>query len=94
MGGGRGEEVFDDSLQKAGFAAGGISEGRQSTGQWSAIQKKTFLNVQISKPASIPGKRGQINNKSSPPKTWSPGHVEEVYNIDDQPPLPYQNIYL
>ena len=59
MGGGREEEVFGDSLQKAGFAGGGISEGRQSTGQWSAIQKKTFLNVQISKHASIPGKEGK-----------------------------------
>ena len=67
MGGGREEEVFGDSLQKAGFAGGGISEGPQSTGQWSAIQRKTFLNVQISKHAPIPEKRGQINKRTVHP---------------------------
>ena len=53
------EEFFGDSLQKDAFAGDGILEGHQSTGQWSAIQRKTFLNVQISKHASIPGKQGK-----------------------------------
>ena len=55
-GGGRGEEVFGNCLQEAaaGFAGTGISEGHQSTGRWSAIQRKTSLNVSISKPAPIP----------------------------------------
>ena len=48
------EEFFADSLQKDAFSGNGISEGHRSTGQWSAIQRKTFLNVQISKHASIP----------------------------------------
>ena len=85
------EKFFGDSLQKDAFAGDGISEGHRSTGQWSAIQRKTFLNVQISKHASIPKDKGQINNTSN---SWSPDHVEEVYNIDDLPPLPYWNIHL
>ena len=85
------EKFFGDSLQKDAFAGDGILEGHQSTGQWSAIQRKTFLSLQISKHASIPKNKGQINNTSN---SWSPDHVEEVYNIDDLPPLPYRNIHL
>ena len=85
------EEFFGDSLQKDAFAGDGILEGHQSTGQWSAIQRKTFLSLRISKHASIPKNKGQINNTSN---SWSPDHVEEVYNIDDPRPLPYRNIHL
>ena len=49
-----GREVFGNSPQKDAFAGDGISEGRQSTVQWSAIQKKTFSNLLISKHATIP----------------------------------------
>ena len=51
------EEFFADSLQKEAFAGNGILEGHRSTGQWSAIQRKTFLSLQISKHASIPKKK-------------------------------------
>ena len=85
------EEFFADSLQKDAFAGDGFLEGHQSTGQWSAIRRKTFLSLQISKHASIPKNKGQINNTSN---SWSPDHVEEVYNIDDPRPLPYRNIHL
>ena len=91
--GGAGREVY--CLQKVGFAGGGILGGHQSTEQSSAIRKKTSLNMEISKHAPIPEQVHftRLQQYCVHPFLLSPGHVEEVYNIDDILLLPYRNIY-